>query len=163
MYSRTKTDLRGRRRILVVSFFVVAMLGSVGTGVVSAFQSSQEEETARKLKIASVQHELILLLVEKKDFDRVEAEWKKVLDLKLDGKYEGAIAQSLLAIGYKLSEAKQFALAQKILDESLPAVEFSNKDRADILRFKAYLFKEAGDLDAAIGALRQAGELAGKQ
>jgi len=162
MCSQSKTDLMGRRRILVFSFLAVAMLGSVGTGVVSAFQSSQEEETVKKLQIASVQHELVLLLVEKKNFDRVQAEWKKVLDLKLDGKYEGAIAQSLLTIGYKLSEAKQFALAQKILDESLPAVEFSNKDRADIFRFKAYLFKEAGDLDAAIGALRQASELAAK-
>ena len=119
-------------------------------------------ETVNKLKIASMQHDLILLLIESKDFGRVESEWKKVLDLKLNEKYEGAIAQSLLMICYKLSEAKQYSLALGLMDESLSAVAFSNKNAADILRLKAYLYKEAGNLDLAIETLRQASELAEK-
>ena len=166
MFNQTKISLRGRHRILLFPLIIVVVLGLNQIGMLSAFQSSpavEEEksnsETLKKLKIASMQHELILLLIENKNFDAVELEWEKVLDLRLGGKYEGAIAQSLLAIGYKLSEARQLALAQKILDESLSVVAFSNKDRADIFRFKAFVFKESGDLDAAIKALRQAREL----
>ncbi len=109
-----------------------------------------------------MQHETILLLIDSKTFDRVESEWKTVLDLQLGAKYEGAIADSLLTIGYKLLEAKQLPLAQKLLDESLAAVPFSNKSKANILKFKAYLFKEAGDYDNAIKTIKLANELAEK-
>ena len=107
-----------------------------------------------------MQHDLIFLLIESNDFDRVEAEWGKVLDLELSEKYEGAIAQSVLTICYKLSEAKQFSMALNIIEESLAAVAFSNKSSADILRLKAYIYKESGDLDSAIETLRKASELA---
>jgi tetratricopeptide (TPR) repeat protein len=165
MFSQTKFDLRRYSKALVFSFIVVAFVGSCQTSGVFAQPSTAEEagqsrsEILKKLEIASMQHDLILLLIENNSFDRVESEWQKVLDLGLNGKYEGAIAQSLLTISYKLSEAKQIPLAQRILDESLPAVGFSNKNRADILRFKAYLYKEAGDLDSAIDTLRRASEL----
>jgi tetratricopeptide (TPR) repeat protein len=169
MFSQTKFNLRGHFKALVFSFIVVAVLGSCQISGLFAFQSSDAEEAGQsrseivqKLKIASMQHDLILLLIENNNFDRVELEWRKVLDLRLNGKYEGAIAQSLLTISYKLSEAKQTPLARRILDESLSAVAFSNKSRADILRFKAYLYKEAGDLDSAIDTLRRASELAEK-
>ncbi len=169
MFSQTKPNGRKHHRILLFSFAIVAALGLMQSITVSAFQSppalteeKPNSETLKKLKIASMQHDLILLLIENKNFDRVDLEWRKVLDLRLGDKYENAIAQSLLTIAYKLSEAKQLSLAQMILDESLSTVPFSNKDKADIFRFKAYLSKEAGDLDSAIKALRLASELAGK-
>ena len=65
-------------------------------------------------------------------------------------------------ICYKLSEAKQYSLAQDLMDESLSAVAFGNNSAADIFRLKAYVYKEAGDLDSAIEALRKASELAEK-
>jgi tetratricopeptide (TPR) repeat protein len=97
--------------------------------------------------------------IESGNYDRIEFEWKKVLDLRLGGKYEGAVAQSLLTIAYKLSEAKQLALAQRILDYTLAEVSFSNKNKADILKLEAYLFKEAGELEKAIETYRKANEL----
>jgi len=109
-----------------------------------------------------MQHETILLLIDSKTVDRVESEWKTVLDLQLGAKYEAAIADSLLTIGYKLLEAKQLPLAQKLLDESLAAVPFSNKSKTNVLKFKAYLFKEAGDYDNAIKTVKLANELADK-
>ena len=152
--------------MLVFSFAILAMLGSLPTGmlpefaVATAAQEGSDSETVRKLKIASMQHDLILLLLENKDFEKVESEWRKVLDLELSEKYEGAVAQSLLTISYKLSEAGALSVALAILDESLSIVPFSNRSRTDLLKLKAYIYKEAGDLDAAIDTLRQASELA---
>lgn len=168
MFNRTKTNLRRRLRLLAFSLIILAVSGFTQTGMLLGFspaatavgEETSSSETLNKLKIASMQHDLILLLIESNDFDRVEPEWRKVLELELSEKYESAIAQSLLMIGYKLSEANQFSLALSIMDESLAAVAFSNKSAADILRLKAYLYKEAGDLDAAIETLREASELA---
>lgn len=168
MFSQTKINLRRHLKLLAFSLVILAVSGFTQTAVLygsPAVATAIEEENSRsdtlnKLKIASLQHDLILLLIESNDFDRVKPEWRKVLDLELSEKYESAIAQSLLMICFKLSEANQLSLALSIIDESLSAVAFSNKSAADILRLKAYLYKEAGDLDAAIETLRQASELA---
>lgn len=151
-------------KLLAFSLVILAVSGFTQTGTLFGAATVVEEEnsgseTINKLKIASMQHDLILLLIESNDFDRVESEWKKVLDLGLSEKYENAIAQSLLMIGYKLSEANQLSLAQNIMDESLATVAFTNKSAADIFRLKAYVYKEAGDLDSAIDALRKASDL----
>ena len=164
MFSRARIHLRGHCRRVIFSLLIAAALGSAQCSMVYSFQATlvaepSSPETVKKLKVASVQHELILLLIENKSFDTIDSEWKKVLALKLDAKYEGAIAQSVLKIGLKLSDAGQLALAQQILDESLASVPFSKKNQSDIWRFKAYLFKEAGDLDSAIQALKHASEL----
>jgi hypothetical protein len=146
--------------ILILSGFTQTGLLFGFPPPVTVMQEDSGSETLDKLKIASMQHDLILLLVERSDFDRVKPEWEKVLDLGLSVKYESAIAQSLLMICYKLSEANQLSLAQSIMDESLSTVAFSSKSAADIYRLKAYVYKEAGDLDSAIDALQRASELA---
>jgi tetratricopeptide (TPR) repeat protein len=166
MFSRTKINPGRRLKPLAFSLIILAVSGFTQTGMLwgsppaAIAEETSSSETLTKLKIASMQHDLILLLIESNDFDRVEPEWRKVLELELSDTYESAIAQSLLMICYKLSEANQFSLALSIIDESLAAVAFSNKSAADILRLKAYLYKEAGDLDAAIETLREASELA---
>ena len=169
MFSQTRFNFRRHIKLLVLSLAILATSGSNQTGVLfglvpaaTVIEEDSGSATLNKLKIASMQHDLILLLIESGDFDRVESEWRKVLNLKLSEKYEGAIAQSLLILCYKLSEANQLSLAQSIMDESLSTVAFSNKSAADIFRLKAYVYKEAGDLDSAIDALRKASELAEK-
>ncbi len=168
MFNQTKINTRRHPKLLAFSLIVLAVSGFVQTGMLFGFapaaavveESDSGSEMLSKLKIASMQHDLILLLIERNDFSRVELEWRKVLDLRLSEKYESAVAQSLLMICYKLSEAKQLPLAHVLMDESLAAVAFSNKSAADILRLKAYIYKEAGDLDSAIDTLRKASELA---
>ena len=154
---------------MVIFFLVISALGFIQANIAIAVQPldavSEEAgpEAQKKLKTASMQHELILLLIENKTFDQVESQWKKVLDLRLNAKYyEGAIAQSLLMIGYKLFEAKQFVPAQKIMDASLASVPFTSGNKADIFKFKAALYKEMGDLDNAIRFMRLASELSDK-
>jgi tetratricopeptide (TPR) repeat protein len=169
MSGKTKINMGRHYKALVFSCVILVMLGSTPTGMLYAFsattalvEGNSDSETLQKLKIASMQHDLILLLIESKDFAKVESEWRKVLDLGLSAKYEGAVAQSLLTISYKLTEAKQLSIALAILDDSLSIAPFSNKSRAEILKLKAYIYKEAGDLDSAIDTLRQASELAEK-
>lgn len=168
MRNTMKIIQRGNvRRLLLSSLLVLATLGLMQTGIAAAFHPAEYAEDAasdiqKKLQTAKIQHALILLLVENKTYDQVEAEWKKVLDLRLGARYEGAIAQSLLTIGYKLYEAKQYAVAIKLIDASVASVPFVNRNKADIFKFKSVLLQESGDIDNAIRAMRYAGELAGK-
>jgi hypothetical protein len=158
---------RNNRKILLFAFLIVALAGCIRPNISFALHPAEladdgGSDIQKKLKTASVQHELILLLIENKAYDQVEVEWKKVLDLKLGTRYEAPIASSLLTIGYKLYEAKQLVVAQKLMDASLASVPFANKSRADIFKFKAFLFKEAGDLENAIRSMRIASDLVEK-
>jgi tetratricopeptide (TPR) repeat protein len=164
MFCQSRMKSGRRHRVLIVSFVLLVALSSMQAGLIPAFRSAfalegekVSAETNKKLTFASAQYDLILSLIEEKNFDGIEAEWKKVLDLKLGEEYEAPIAESLLTIGYKLYKAKQIPLAQKLMDDSLASpVPFSKKDKADILRFKAVLYRDAGDLDSAVKAVRQA-------
>jgi hypothetical protein len=157
MLNKAKISSRGRQRILVFSFAIITALGLMQAGLLPAFEVSPAQE--RKLKIAGMQHKLIMLLIENKEFDSIELEWKKVLDLKLGAEFEDAIGKSILTISYSLLDAKQVTPALKLLDESLVAVPFSDKSKADIFACKAALYKELKDLDSAIKAMRKAKEL----
>lgn len=147
-------------KTLIISIVICIALGLTTASPLLALQASPTDpESVRKLKIASTEHELILVLIQSGSFDKIELEWKKVLDLKLGPQYEGAVAKSLLTIAFKLYEAKQLALAQALLDSSLAGASFSNKNKADILRFKAFLYKESGELEKAIETYKRAIEL----
>ena len=148
----------------LIAFAAFGFSGSSWANMVSSSPGLVEDsetslEVLQKIKIAYYEHELILLLIDDKQFDKIELELKKIFDLKLGDKYEGALAKSLLTIAFKLSEAEQLDLANKILDDGLANVNFSNQSKSEILRFKAYLFKEAGDIDSAIEAITLAEEL----
>jgi hypothetical protein len=165
MISKPKDNFRGRRSFLVYSFVIVIAIGLMQTGILSAFDASPaiegkklSPETENKLEIARMQHDLIMYYIEKQDFNSIEPAWKKVLDLKLDAEFEGLIGKSIVMISYSLIDVKQFALAHKLLDESLMAVLFSNKSKADIFGCKASLYKESGDLNSAIKAKQKAVE-----
>ena len=127
MFDQNKMKIRRRLRLLAFPLMILALSGFTQTGLLfgfspaaSAVEEDSGSDTLNKLKIASMQHDLILLLIESNDFDRVKPEWEKVLDLGLSENYESAIAQSLLMICYKLTEANQLSLAQTLMDESLP-------------------------------------------
>ena len=162
MFSQLK---RVHHKILLAMFLALVALGPVQT-CIFAFQSASTSaptpDEMKKLRVAAAQHDLILMLIEDKSFDQVETEWKKVLELKLGVRFEGQIADSLLAIAYKLYEEKQLALAQQILDASLSTVPFSNQNKSDILKLKATIYKDSGDLDDAVRTMRYAIELQNK-
>jgi len=169
MLSKTKISSYGRQRILVLSLAFFAAVGLMQTNLlaaiepVPAFEAEKlTPEAKNKLKFASRQHDLILLLIENQDFDSIEPKWKQVLDLKLGAEFESLIAKSLVAICYNLLDAKRSALGLKLIDDSLTAVPFSDKSRADIFGCQAALYKDTGDLNSAIKAMKKAQELEGK-
>jgi hypothetical protein len=170
MFYKAKMTSRSNWKIKVFLFTIlVTAYGSMQRSLLFAFESSpapEEEkansETLRKLTVARNQHLLILLLIGKQSFNSVESEWKKVLDLKLGAKYEEPIAKSLLTISYELLKVKQFLMAQRLLDESLATVPFSDKNKSEIFACKAALYEAAGDRDSALKAMQKAIELEGK-
>jgi hypothetical protein len=169
MFNKAKISSRGRKRILVLSFAIFTAFGLMQTGLLSAFEAAPalegekpSPEVKKKLKIAGMQHDLILDLIAKQDFDSIEPEWKTVLDLKLGAEFEDLVAKSIVTISYNLLDAKRPALALKLIDESFKTVQFSDKSKSDIWACRAALYRALGDLNSAIKAMKIARDLEGK-
>jgi tetratricopeptide (TPR) repeat protein len=162
MFNQAKNSFGGRRRFLVFSFAIITALGLMQTSMLSAFDASPaiegkklSPEAENRLEIARMQHDLIMLYIEKQDYDSIESAWKKVLDLRLDAEFENLVKKSLVIISDNLCDAKQPALALKLINESLMALPFSDKSKSDIFECKARLYKELKDLDSAIKAMQK--------
>jgi hypothetical protein len=169
MCNKAKKDFGGRRRFLAFSLAVLAALGLMQTGMVPAFQASPamegkklSPEAEKKIEIARDQHSLIMLLIKKQEFDSIEAEWQTILDLRLGDEFESLIGASIVNISHNLILAKQFTLAQKLMDKSLAVVPFSNKSKADIYSCMVDLYTGLGDISSAIKMLRKVQALEGK-
>lgn len=144
--------------VLVLFFGTPAGAISYSEFLVQAPGQDVKTETIKKLNYAFAQHEMIMLLIQNKNFAEVLPEVVKILELNLPPKYEERVAKSLVGIAYKLLEVKQSSLGHKVLDEGLRSLSL-NGNKANILRFKAILYKEEGELEAAIETFRRANEL----
>jgi hypothetical protein len=169
MFTKAKNNFGSLRRFLVFSFAMAILLGWVQTGAVFAFQASSvmgegsaSPETIKKIEIARDQHDIIMLSIRRQDFGRIEAEWQVILDLKLGAEFENLIGQSLVIITRSLLDAKQFTLAQTLMDKSLVTVPFSNKSKADIFVCKADLYERLGDYATAIKMMEKSKALEAK-
>jgi tetratricopeptide (TPR) repeat protein len=119
---------------------------------------ASDSDVKQMLSIAETQHEIVKVLIAQGRFDRVLPEMKKIFDLKLPDKYEGAVAQSAGLIANLLAEKQQFALSYEILEEAQRRVR-QKENKASLLKIQAYVYKIEGNLEKALQALERAVEL----
>lgn len=99
-------------------------------------------------KIAEAQHEIVVMLIEKGEFQKVPEAASKVLDLNFPGDKEHLMVDAASFWTDLLLHRRQPQLAQQLLDSAYQRVRL-NKSKAALCREKAYVFKIQGDLDAA--------------
>jgi tetratricopeptide (TPR) repeat protein len=80
---------------------------------------------------------------------------RKLFALDLPDNEEHRIAESAAVIANLLVERKQFALAHQVLDEAFTRMN-RNTDKASVLKIKAWVYKEEGQLDKAVETYDQA-------
>lgn len=108
-----------------------------------------------KLRFAAGQHEIVTVLIQDKKFSSVLPEFRKILQLDLQGENETLVVQSAWAIVEQLRETKQFSIAHQILDETLTQTE-GRQNKFSLLMLKGKTFKDEGRLQEAIETYRKA-------
>jgi len=117
-------------------------------------QGSRESVDAL-LSIAESQYEIVKLTIKQGLYDRVLPEMRKIYELNLPPQYEQAVAESASLVAHLLVENKQFGLAHDVLSEALPRMK-DDKNKASLLKIKAYVYKSEGRLQEAMQTLEQA-------
>jgi hypothetical protein len=152
---------RGHRLLLLL--LVLLVVSSLPTGVRA--QASQQtgaaateltEQQIQQLELtAYTQHEIVTGLVKQGRFDLVLPEMRKIFALNLPDSEESKIALSACLVAKLLVESKRTGLAHNVLDEGYARMN-RNIDRATILKIKAGVYTEEGNVKMALETMQRA-------
>ena len=125
-------------------------------GLQANIVDSQSWERARS--VAEAQHEIVMLLIKGKKFDRVLQASQEIFSLKFPYNQEHLFVTEGRILSGALYDHQQYELAQALLDQALRAVN-SNNSKALLYKEKAYLCKQEGKTDEAMEFFEKAVEL----
>jgi len=111
-----------------------------------------------KLAAAATHYEIAQLSLESGEYDAVVAEIQKILDLGFGAENEGVLTYSVLNLSEELLNADQHGLARQAVDASLKVVD-QQENQFMLLMFKARVFRDEGETDAALETYRSAQKL----
>ncbi len=112
----------------------------------------------RSRSVAEAQHEIVMLLIKGKAFDKVLPASQEIFSLRFPYNQEHLFVTEGRIISSALFDQQQYELAQALLDQALEAVN-SNSSKALLYKEKAYLCKQEGKTDEAMGFFEKAIEL----
>jgi tetratricopeptide (TPR) repeat protein len=149
-----------RLLLLLLMLLVVASLPTGARAQTSqqpgaAAAELTEQQIEQLVLTGQVQHEIVKELIKQGRFDLVLPEMRKIFALNLPDAEEDKIAESASIIAKLLVDKRQMSLAHNVLDEAFARMN-RNADRANILKIKAYVYKEEGKLDMALKTMQQA-------
>jgi len=142
----------------VVRFF--ALLALLGTAPASdALQSAAKPPELGKVKsIAESQHEIVMLLLEKKDFTNALTEANKIFDMSWPEDQEPILLKELLYLSDRFMHKEQVPLGLQLLQTNQRMFKKS-ASQAAIWKEKGYLFKRMNQTDKALECFREAQHL----
>ncbi|MGH9338594.1 MAG: hypothetical protein ACRD1R_03155 [Acidobacteriota bacterium] len=123
---------------------------------VSSF--AQDKNWSKVQSVAESHYKVVMLLIEKKEFDEAVSESKKLFDLKFPKEKENLLFQSADHIAAALRHEQRFDLAHEVIDGALVAVTSSHW-KAELFKQKAFTFEKEGKRDDALHCFKKAIEV----
>lgn len=113
----------------------------------SGLIQGQNWETTRHL--AEVQHEIVMLLIEKGEFGKVPQAANEIFLLDFPQDQERLILVEVEMLVDALVHHEQITVAHQVVDLAL-GCEITDKSKAQLHREKGYLFKKEGKAEEAL-------------
>ncbi len=120
--------------------------------------NSQPVELSKMRSFAESQHEIVMILIGKKEYGRALSEANKIFELNWPPNQEATLRKDLLYFADQFLHGEQAAMGIQLLEINLKSFK-SSANRAAILKEKGYLHKSLGQSDKAIDCFREAQRL----
>ena len=118
----------------------------------------QPAELSKMRSYAESQHEIVVILIRKKQFNEALLEANKIFDLKWPQTQEAVLRKDLLYFAEQFLHCGQAALGIRLLETNVKTFR-DNNHRAAILKEEGYLHKSLGEGDKALQCFREAQRL----
>lgn len=113
---------------------------------------------AKNLSMAESQHEIVMILLKKKEFAKAAAEADKIFQMDWPPNEEPRLLQELLGLSGQFLKYEQPALALQLLEKNGPSFK-ALKSQVAVWKERGYLMKSMGQDDKALECFRKAQEL----
>jgi len=143
---------------ILVSLLILIPLPFSTTASAIRQDSSAPPSLNKMRSLAESQHEIIMILLQKKEFLQAEAEAAKIFEMNWPSNQEPILVKELLHIAGQFLHRDQPAIAVRLLDDSMKNFK-APISRAAIWKEKGYLFKSMNQNDKALECFREAHRL----
>jgi hypothetical protein len=142
--------------ILTFAFF--PFLWSAGSPAVPAQTESPAAALGKLRSKAEAQHEIVILLIRKKDFAQAKVEAAKIFDMKWPVDQEPLLLKELLLLSSQFVHNGQARVGLELLEENMRVFRTTESHIA-IWKERGYLHKLMKDTDKALDCFREARRL----
>jgi tetratricopeptide (TPR) repeat protein len=150
---------------MAAKFEAVALLTILLTGVIPvmalpAIQSDAGVSLEKTKSMAEAQHEIVVILVKKKDYEKAAAEANKIFDMKWPDDQEPLLVKEMRNLTELFLNAGQAPLSLKLIERNYARFK-KRSSQAALLKETGYIYKSLGQDDKAIDYFRKARDLEG--
>jgi tetratricopeptide (TPR) repeat protein len=125
-------------------------------------RSHSKDSLSRAKSRAETQHEIVMLLLEKKEYEKAEMEANKIFNMAWPESQEPLLLKELLILSDHFLRQGQARLGLQVIEKNSKYFK-NNSSRIEILKEEGYLHKSLHQNDEAIECFRKAQELERKR
>lgn len=144
--------MRSRRPVMAGAELVLLAITAI------PFVQAQTWDLDKTRKIAESQHEIVVLLIKKKEFPKAAEEANKIFQMKWPDDQEPVLLKELCGLANEFRRHGQAALGVHLLETNLNAFK-TLRSKAEIWKEKGYLLEGMGQHDPALDCFREAQRL----
>jgi|WetSurMetagenome_2_1015567.scaffolds.fasta_scaffold397881_1 hypothetical protein len=121
----------------------------------------KSRDSLRQMKSrAGTQHEIVMLLLNKREYAKAAMEANKIFDMAWPDNQEPLLLKELLILSDHFRRQGQAALGLQMIERNSKCKYFkTNSSRIEILKEQGYLYKNLRQNDKALGCFQKAREL----
>ena len=146
-------------RFNILSGLVICLFLTSQPSLVEAGRAQSGGTSLEKLRnMAATQHEIVVLLLQKKEFSKAAEEAAKIFELNWPVEQEPILLKELLFFSRQLTRQGQAAIALQLVEPSEKRFK-TNPSRIAICTEKGYLYKVTNQAEKALECFREAQRL----
>jgi tetratricopeptide (TPR) repeat protein len=157
---RAHEMMRSSGKITAGTLLSMLLAGVISVGPLSAYQADTSAALGKIKSMAEAQHEIVLLLMKKQEYDKALVEANKIFDMRWPGDQEPLLLKELLNLADQFLSQGQAQLGLKLIERNFKYFK-RTPSQAAILKETGYLYKSLKQDDKAIESFRKARDLEG--
>lgn len=152
--------MHGSGRIPAGVLLLALMAGMIFVVSLPAFQADASASLGKLKSMAEAQHEIVMLLIKKHEFDNAATEANKIFDMKWPGDQEPLLLKELTNLAEAFHQQGQASLGLRLMERNSKYFR-KTSSQASIFKEMGYLYKSLKQDDKAIEYFKKARDLEG--
>ncbi len=151
-------EIRVSEKITAGALLAMLLVGMTPSVPAFGGQSDSPAALGKTKSMAETQHEIVMLLIKKQEYEKAAAEANKIFDMKWPEDQEPLLLKELLLLSDQFLRGGQAALGLQLINKNSRCFK-KIPSQVSILKETGYLYKSLGQNDKALEYFRKAQEL----